>query len=58
MHILTLFLLIFSTNCKSHEGTTRHDEQRYLNCALNLKKEILKHFPVIKVYLKPNVVDL
>jgi hypothetical protein len=25
--------------------------------ALQLKKEILANFPVVKVYLKPNVVD-
>lgn len=47
----------YCTNCSSHMGTTRHDEQKYLNTALLLKQEILRCFPTIRVYLKPNVVD-
>lgn len=47
----------YCTNCKTHNTTTRHDEQKYLNQALSLQKEILKCFPIITVFLKPNVYD-
>jgi len=47
----------YCTNCSEHCSTTRHNEQKYLNVALDLKKLILNHYPCIKVYLKPNVVD-
>ena len=47
----------YCTNCAEHASTTRHKEQQYLNVALTLKNSILNHYPTIKVYLKPNVVD-
>ncbi|KRW99440.1 hypothetical protein PPERSA_12544 [Pseudocohnilembus persalinus] len=47
----------YCTNCSKHNSTTRHDEQKYLNQALSLQKEILKSFRIVTVYLKPNVYD-
>lgn len=52
-----LVTIEYCTNCKEHEGTTRHDENKYYNTAVELKKEILRHFPVIKIFLKPLIVD-
>lgn len=46
-----------STNCHEHQGTTRHDEAKYESVASNLKREILRHFPTVKVYLKPLLSD-
>ena len=37
----------YCSNCKFHSGTTRHDEEKYLNLALELEKSIKYHFPII-----------
>ncbi|EAS05376.3 hypothetical protein TTHERM_00697090 (macronuclear) [Tetrahymena thermophila SB210] len=47
----------YCTNCHEHQGTTRHDEKKYEYIAQNLKKEILRHYPVIKVYMKPLITE-
>lgn len=43
----------FCFNCSSHNGSLRHDEQKYLNKALELKNSIYSEFPFIKIFLKP-----
>ena len=47
----------YCTNCKEHQISTRHDEQKYYELSQRVKNEIIKHFPVIKVYLKPLQMD-
>ena len=50
-------VIFYSTNCQDHQGTTRHDEKKYEYIAMNLKKELLRHYPVIKVYMKPLITE-
>ena len=40
------------TNCKSHQITTRHIQEKYVLYAKTLKQLILMNFPMIKVYSK------
>ncbi|CAD8074053.1 unnamed protein product [Paramecium primaurelia] len=47
----------YCTNCHEHTGSTKHDETRYLSYAQQLKNEILKRFPIVKVILKPLLYD-
>jgi hypothetical protein len=44
----------YCANCKFHGGTTRHDEEKYMRTAENLKVSINRHFPNVLVFMKPN----
>lgn len=46
-------LIEFCSNCKEHNSSLRHDEQKYYDKAVNIKTHIQNEFPFIKVYLKP-----
>ena len=54
---ILLSFLNFSTNCKSHNSSTRHDENKYYGMANNLKESILSQYPVVTVCLKPLIYD-
>ena len=47
----------YCTNCHNHTGSTRHSEQQYYDTAVQLKRDILRMFPICKVYLKPLLYD-
>lgn len=47
----------YCTNCKNHQVSTRHDEKKYQQLAQKIKNEVLSHFPVVRVYLKPLLMD-
>lgn len=58
--VFLLFLInfiLFSTNCKDHANSTRHDEEKYYQFASGIKFAIVHHFPIAKVYLKPLIYD-
>jgi len=48
----------FCANCKFHGGTTRHDEEKYRRVSENLKISINRHFPNVRIFLKPNTYSL
>lgn len=43
----------FCANCREHNRSLRHDEQKYLEKALALKSHIQNEFPFVKIYLRP-----
>ncbi|KAM3139739.1 hypothetical protein pb186bvf_008197 [Paramecium bursaria] len=47
----------YCTNCSTHQGSTRHDEEKYYSYATTLKQEIIAQYPMAKVYLKPLIYD-
>jgi len=47
----------YCTNCRQHQGSTRHDEEKYAQFANSLKREIITQYPVVKVILKPLIFD-
>lgn len=46
-------LVEFCSNCKEHNSSLRHDEQKYYEKAVNIKTNIQNEFPFIKVFLRP-----
>lgn len=47
----------YCTNCRHHQGSTRHDEEKYAYFANTLKREIITHYPIVKVVLKPLIFE-
>jgi len=47
----------YCTNCRQHQGSTRHDEEKYAYFANTLKRDIITQYPVVKVILKPLIFD-
>ena len=48
----------YCVNCRFHGGTTRHDEYKYIRMAENLRISINRHFPNVRVFMKPNTYNI
>lgn len=42
-----------SVNCRNHNTSTKHDEEKYKAFAQNLQGAIREQFPLVKVIVKP-----
>ena len=47
----------YCTNCHLHTRSTRHTEEQYYEAAIQLRSQIIRHFPCCKVFLKPLLYD-
>lgn len=46
-------LIEFCANCSEHNGSLRHDEDKYFQKALEIKTAIQAEFPFFKIFMKP-----
>jgi hypothetical protein len=46
-------LIEFCANCAEHNGSLRHDEDKYFQKALEIKTAIQTEFPFFKIFMKP-----
>ena len=46
-------LIEFCANCSDHNGSLRHDEDKYFQKALEIKTAIQTEFPFFKIFMKP-----
>jgi hypothetical protein len=46
-------LIEFCANCSEHNGSLRHDENKYFQKALEIKNAIQTEFPFFKIFMKP-----
>ena len=51
--MLLVLIIYTSTNCKQHQSSTKHDEEKYYHFAVSVKQQVLSQFPIVKVLLKP-----
>lgn len=46
-------MIDFCANCKTHNSSLRHDEDKYLGRAVGLRDRLLEEFPFISIVLRP-----